>query len=440
MQFLPNFGNFAFTIAAFVVALSVIVAIHEYGHYIVGRWCGIHADVFSLGFGPVLYSRTDKRGTEWQVAALPIGGFVKFMGDANAASVGSDGEIDPADMRKTMLGAPLWARAATVAAGPIFNFILSIIIFGGIIMHDGRTADPLTFGQAQPLPESFATDLREGDVLLSVGGVPFDPEQRDGSIVDLVPEEPRLDYVVERDGRELVIDGPFVMPPLVSSLTPRSAADDAGMRIGDVITAIDGDPIFAFTQVQTIVKAAEGAPLQLTLWRQGEVLDVTLSPRRVDLPVADGFETRWLMGIGGQLFFDEMRESVGPLEAVQIGVDRLWYSMSTSISALKHIIIGEISTCNLSGPVGIAETSGSMARQGTVSFIWFIGALSAAVGLINLFPIPVLDGGHLMFYAYEAVLRRKPSDRAVQVFMFVGLALILSLMSFTVLNDTLLCP
>ncbi len=440
MQFLPNFGNFAFTIAAFVVALSVIVAIHEYGHYIVGRWCGIHADVFSLGFGPVLYSRTDKRGTEWQVAALPIGGFVKFMGDANAASVGSDGEIDPADMRKTMLGAPLWARAATVAAGPIFNFILSIIIFGGIIMHDGRTADPLTFGQAQPLPESFATDLREGDVLLSVGGVPFDPEQRDGSIVDLVPEEPRLDYVVERDGRELVIDGPFVMPPLVSSLTPRSAADDAGMRIGDVITAIDGDPIFAFTQVQTIVKAAEGAPLQLTLWRQGEVLDVTLSPRRVDLPVADGFETRWLMGIGGQLFFDEMRESVGPLEAVQIGVDRLWYSMSTSISALKHIIIGEISTCNLSGPVGIAETSGSMARQGTVSFIWFIGALSAAVGLINLFPIPVLDGGHLMFYAYEAVLRRKPSDRAVQVFMFVGLAFILSLMSFTVLNDTLLCP
>jgi regulator of sigma E protease len=188
------------------------------------------------------------------------------------------------------------------------------------------------------------------------------------------------------------------------------------------------------------VKAAEGAPWQVTLWRAGEELDVTLSPRRVDLPVADGFDTRWLIGIGGQLFFDEMKESVGPIEAAQIGVDRLWYAMSTSISAVKHIIIGEISTCNLSGPVGIAETSGSMARQGTVSFIWFIGALSAAVGLINLFPIPVLDGGHLMFYAYEAVLRRKPSDRAVQVFMFVGLALILSLMSFTVLNDTVLCP
>jgi len=117
----------------------------------------------------------------------------------------------------------------------------------------------------------------------------------------------------------------------------------------------------------------------------------------------------------------------------------LWNTATTSLSALRHIIIGQISTCNLSGPVGIAETSGSMARQGTQSFIWFIGALSAAVGLINLFPIPVLDGGHLMFYAYEAVTRRKPSDRAVQVFMFIGLALILTMMSFTILNDTILC-
>ncbi len=440
MQIVPVFGNLAFTIVAFVVALSIIVAIHEYGHYIVGRWCGIHADVFSLGFGPVLYSRTDKRGTEWQIAALPIGGFVKFMGDANEASVGSDSEIDPADLRKTMLGAPLWARAATVLAGPVFNFILAIIIFGGIIMHDGRTADPLTFGQSHALPDSFASDLREGDVLLSVAGVPFDAEQRDGSLVDMVPQEPRLDYLVLRDGQEVVIDGPFIMPPAAAGLSPRSAADDAGMQVGDVITAIDGNPVFAFTQVQEIVEAADGAELQLTLWRDGETLDVILAPRRVDLPVDGGFETRWLMGISGQLFFDELRESVGPWEAVKIGADRLIFTMSTSISALKHIIIGEISTCNLSGPVGIAETSGSMARQGTVSFIWFIGALSAAVGLINLFPIPVLDGGHLMFYAYEAVLRRKPSDRAVQVFMFVGLALILSLMSFTILNDTLLCP
>ena len=153
-----------------------------------------------------------------------------------------------------------------------------------------------------------------------------------------------------------------------------------------------------------------------------------------------GFETRWLIGITGTIFFNERTVPVGPWEATKLGAQGLWNTVTTSLSAMQHIIFGQISTCNLSGPVGIAETSGSMAEQGAQSFIWFIGALSAAVGLINLFPIPVLDGGHLIFYAYEAVTRRKPNERAVQVFMFVGLALILSLMTFTILNDTILCP
>ncbi|WP_373635428.1 RIP metalloprotease RseP [Yoonia sp. SS1-5] len=440
-QFVPLFGNFAFMIAAFVVALSVIVAIHEYGHYIVGRWCGIHAEVFSLGFGPVIYSRMDRRGTKWQVAALPLGGYVKFLGDANAASVGSDGTVAATDARRTMLGAPLWARTATVAAGPIFNFILAILIFAGVMMAQGRSADPLTFGEMRPLPPSFATDLQTGDILLSVEGIPFDDPDREGGIVDLLPLKERLDYRVERGGDQITVDGPFLMPTAVSSVSPRSAADDANIKVGDVITAINGDPVFAFTQVQEIVKNADGAPLALTLWRNGQTVDVTLSPRRVDLPLPEGgFETRWLMGITGQLFFEEQTEFVGPIEALQIGAQQLWFTATTSLSALKHVIFGQISTCNLSGPVGIAETSGSMAEQGAQSFIWFIAALSAGVGLINLFPIPVLDGGHLMFYAYEAIARRKPSDRAIQVFMFVGLALVLSLMSFTVLNDTLLCP
>jgi len=207
-----------------------------------------------------------------------------------------------------------------------------------------------------------------------------------------------------------------------------------------VILSIEGDPVFAFTQVQEIVRAGNGASLDMTLWRNGEAVDVTLSPRWTDVPVAGGFEQRLLIGIAGRIFFDEQTQAVGVVEAVEIGGERLWNTLTTSISALKHIIVGEISTCNLSGPVGIAETSGSMARQGTVSFVWFIGMLSAAVGLINLFPIPVLDGGHLVFFAYEAVTRRKPNERAIQAFMFIGLALILSLMTFTILNDTLLCP
>ncbi|MEL6211656.1 MAG: site-2 protease family protein, partial [Pseudomonadota bacterium] len=162
---IPAFGGLAWTLLAFVVALSIIVAIHEYGHYIVGRWSGIHADVFSIGFGPVSYSRVDKRGTRWQIAALPLGGYVKFAGDANAAS-GKDEEAmeeaaaDPEALRRTMHGAPLWARAATVAAGPVFNFVLSIIVFAAVLMSAGQARDPLTVGELRPMPDAAAQDLR----------------------------------------------------------------------------------------------------------------------------------------------------------------------------------------------------------------------------------------------------------------------------------------
>ena len=437
MQFVPMFGNFAFMIIAFVVALSVIVAIHEYGHYIVGRWCGIHAEVFSLGFGPVIWSGTDKYGTQWQVAALPLGGYVKFLGDANAASVGSDGQVTEHDARRTMLGAPLWARVATVAAGPVFNFIFAIAIFAGSLMYQGRSVDPLTFGEMRDLPASYSTELRTGDVMLAIEGVPIEG----GNLDELVPLKPRLDYTVLRDGQEMTVEGPYYLPAAVSGVIPRSAADDANLKVGDVITAIDGTEIFAFRQVVDLVKAAKGAPLDVQILRDNALLDVVLAPRVTDEPGLNGtFETHYRIGITGRMFFDEMTESVGPVEAVKVGAQGLWNTLTTSLSAMKHIIFGQISTCNLSGPVGIAETSGSMAAQGTQSFIWFIGMLSAGVGLINLFPIPVLDGGHLMFYAYEGVARRKPSEGAVKVFMVVGLSLILTMMAFTVLNDLIFCP
>ncbi|ARU00723.1 RIP metalloprotease RseP [Yoonia vestfoldensis] len=440
-QFVPVFGNFAFMIVAFVVALSVIVAIHEYGHYIVGRWCGIHAEVFSLGFGPVIYSRRDARGTLWQVAALPLGGYVKFLGDANAASVGSDDSVGADDARRTMAGAPLWARTLTVAAGPLFNFILAIAIFTGSLMYQGRVADPFTIGDIRPLPAQFQSELRAGDIVHSVADVAFADPDRQVSLLDLLPLQPRLTYQITRDGRRMAVDGPYPMPPLISALAPRSAADTAGLRIGDVITAVDGDAIFGFPQLQDKVINAQGAPLDLTVWRGGQIVHVTLSPRITDEPQpGGGFAQSYRIGIVGDVMFTPQTEALGLIAAGRLGVEGLWSTATTSLSALRHIIIGQISTCNLSGPVGIAETSGSMARQGTQSFIWFIGALSAAVGLINLFPIPVLDGGHLMFYAYEAVTRRKPSDRAVQVFMVIGLGLILTMMSFTILNDTIFCP
>lgn len=440
-----QFGGFFGVVAAFVVALSVIVAIHEYGHYIVGRWCGIKAEVFSLGFGPVVWSRFDKHGTQWQLAALPLGGFVKFKGDSSAAS-GKDGEamseLSPAELRQTMHGAPLWARSATVVAGPVFNFILSILVFGAIMMSQGRVSEPLTVGELKPLPVAGVT-LQSGDLIETIADAPL-PEFSDGdafdAFVDALPREALLDYGVMRDGARQTVQGPYPLPPLVTQLSPRSAAYSIDMKSGDVITAVDGTPISTFQELKEFVEGSDGRVLMLDVWRDGQMLDFALAPRRVDEPQADGgFKTNWRIGIAGGFAFDPGTDRMGPGAALVGGAVQTLGVVTGSLSGLYHMVTGAISSCNMSGPLGIAQVSGAMASQGVDSFIWFIAVLSTAVGLLNLFPIPVLDGGHLVFFGYEAVRGKPPSERALRVMMTVGLTLILGLMVFALTND-IFCP
>ncbi|MEX3015168.1 RIP metalloprotease RseP [Gymnodinialimonas hymeniacidonis] len=438
MDLLPAFGNFGFTLVAFVAALSIIVAIHEYGHYIVGRWSGIHAEVFSIGFGPVLFSRVDKRGTRWQLAALPFGGYVKFLGDANAASAGADGAVldalDPTERRRSMPGAPLWARAATVAAGPIFNFILSIAIFAGIVMFSGQAVEEARVGAPKALPADVVT-LEPGDLITAIEGQSVEELQDLFTLARDLEPAPLLTYDIVRNDEAIQVEAAFPMMPIVQSVAPQSAAIAAGIEEGDLIRSVDGVPIHGFGQLREFVDASEGAPLALEVWRAGEILNLTLSPRQTDIPTGDGFETRWLIGITGGLIFDPERQSVGPWAALTYGVNQVGFIIESSLDGLWHIITGAISSCNLQGPIGIAETSGAAASQGLDNFIWFIAVLSTAVGLLNLFPIPVLDGGHLVFHAYEGVTGKPPSDKVLRVFMSVGLAMLLSLMLFALTND-----
>lgn len=436
---LPSFGGFAFTLVAFVVALSVIVFVHEYGHYIVGRWSGIRAEVFSLGFGPVIWSRVDKRGTRWQLAALPFGGYVKFLGDSNAASAGADEQVlatlTARERRATMQGAPLWARSATVAAGPVFNFILSAVIFAGMYLAMGVATDRPVVGSLQATP--FAGEsLLPGDEIVALNAQPTPDFTALSTVIDTLPPAPSVRYTVMRDGQEVTVDGPFPRPPMVLAVHPQSAAAEAGLAEGDVITALNGQPIYAFGELEKAIRASEGKPQALTIWRAGQTFDLTLTPRRSDLPLADGgFETRWLIGLSGGLVFTPETRTPGPWEAVTMAASTMWSLITTSLSALWHMVSGAISSCNLRGPIGIAETAGAAASAGAADFIWMIAALSTAVGMMNLFPVPVLDGGHLVFHLYEAVTRRPPTERAMRWLTTLGLALIGMLMVFALTND-----
>lgn len=439
---LPSFGNFAFTIAAFVVALSVIVAIHEYGHYIVGRWSGIHAEVFSLGFGPVIWSRNDKHGTKWQLAALPFGGYVKFLGDSSAAS-GKDGEVistmSEAELRRTMHGAPLWARFATVLAGPVFNFILSIIVFAGLALAAGIASYPPVIQSTFQLP-SDEYEVRAGDQMIAINGMSITNPDDFAKVSKALPTSPTLEYTVLRDGTETTVTGPPLSPTRVAHVTPGWAAEAAGLLEGDVIMAIGDQPVFEFGQMIPIINNTKGVATKYSIWRDGELTDITISADKRDLPKSDNsFDTRYIIGVSGGLFYTPGVESTGITDAVVIGGKRTWGIVTQSISGLYHMVTGAISSCNMSGPIGIAKVSGQMASQGAQSFIFFIALLSTAVGLLNLFPIPVLDGGHLVFFAYEAITGKPPSDKALHIMMTTGLALILSLMVFAVSND-LFCP
>jgi regulator of sigma E protease len=443
---IPQFGGLIWTLIAFVVALSIIVAIHEYGHYIVGRWCGIKADVFSIGFGPVLASRVDRHGTRWQFAALPFGGYVKFRGDADAASVTADGDVaamSDAERAQTMQGAAVWRRALTVLAGPVANFLLSIAVFAGFVLIAGQALDEPVIGDLETLPPETRL-LEAGDEVLSIAGAPVSDLASLTALANDLPPAPAIAYEVRRGDEVVTVEAALPMPARVENVQPRSAAWDVGLRPGDVIRAIDGVPIHSFGELRELVSTSDGAPLLLDVWRPGagagEEMTFTLVPRRMDLPRPEGgFETRWLIGITGGLFFEPRTERAGPVEALGYGVQQTAFVLSSSLSALYHIIAGQISTCNLSGPIGIAETSGAVASQGFDDFIWFIAVLSAAVGMLNLFPIPVLDGGHLVFHAWEGATGRPPSDGAVRVLMTAGIAIMGALMMFALFND-LTCP
>ena len=358
---------------AFLFVLTVVIFVHELGHFLVARWCGVRVKTFSIGFGKEIFGFNDRYGTRWRLAWVPLGGYVKFLDDENGASVPSREAVQrmsPAEREGAFQTKPLASRAAIVAAGPIANFLLAILVFA------------VTF-----------------------------------TFVGVNVTAPRVD--------ELVADG---------------AAARAGFKAGDLIVSIDGQKIEAFADMQRIVSASADNELNFGVDRSGVLLNIKATPERRE--ISDRFGNKLKVGVIGIKRNATQQEwqfkQYGPVEAVGLAVKESYYIVSRTLGYLYDVATRRESGDQLGGPLRIADISGQVASLGFLALINLTAVLSVSIGLINLFPIPLLDGGHLMFYAIEAVRGRPLSERAQEVGFRIGLAIVLLLLVYTTYQDRLI--
>jgi len=365
-----HFLTLPFTkILPFLVVLTVVVFVHEMGHFLVARWCGVGVRAFSIGFGKEIWGFTDKLGTRWRLAWIPLGGYVKFMDDENAASVPSREAIaamTPEQRAISFHAKPLWKRAAVVAAGPIANFLLAIVIFA------------LWFG-------IFGVRLSEARINEVIAGSP---------------------------------------------------AAQAGFQAGDLIVSAGCSPTKSFEDVQKIVSTNVGRPLVFQVKRGNQDLELTATPALREQKVAGQTLTTVVIGISRSDKADSITlYHPGPLEAVGLGVDQTKFIITSTLGYLGDVIWGRQKADQLGGPARIGDLAAKVADRSVVDLVYLIGFISVSVGLINLFPIPLLDGGHLLFYGIEALLGRPLSEGAQEIGFRIGFALVLALMIFATFND-----
>jgi regulator of sigma E protease len=353
------------TLVAFLAVIGPLVTVHELGHYWVARWCGVHSETFSIGFGRKIFGWRDKRGTEWKIGWLPLGGYVQFLGDRDAVSQPSADwqKMSSAERDRSFPGQPVWKRSAIVFAGPLTNFLFAILIFAGFAM---------TYGIA-------------------------------------------------------------TTPPVVGKVIAGSAAAAADLRAGDRIVSVDGRAMERFQDIPMAVSHGLGEPLALAVERGGEQFTLTLTPKMVSETDQFGNEFRRAL-IGIQQGATEY-DAVGPLTAIDYAAKQTWGIVRQTGEVLAQLISGGRSVKDMGGPLQIAQASGQMASLGPEALIAFTALISINLGFINLLPLPMLDGGHLMFYAYEAV-RRKPASQMVQEWAFrFGFVAIVTLMVVVTFND-----
>lgn len=371
MSMLTSVWSIAGYILPFLFVLSLVVFFHEFGHFLIGRWCGVRVETFSLGFGPELFGRYDRRGTRWRLAALPLGGYVKFFGESNFALLSDEAsteEMSAQEREEGFFAQKVWKRAAIVAAGPIANFLLAIAIFSGIFYLNGRP----------------------------------------------------------------------IRLPTVDSVVADSAASAAGFQPGDLIVSIDGAKIDSFEDMQRIVQTSSDKQLLFVIDRAGKTVELVATPRRRDVDTLLGTTQVGVLGVQTNDKPETRHvQRYDLVDSVQLAVSETWYVVTRTGGYLKGLLSGRESADQLSGPIGIVEVSGKAAKIGVSALLNLAAFLSISVGMLNLLPVPLLDGGHLVYYAVEAMRGKAMNERAQQFGFKIGIMLVTSLMIFATYNDIL---
>lgn len=438
---IPYIGPLATYVIPFFIVLMVVVFIHEYGHYKVAQWCGVRSDAFSIGFGPELLGWQDKRGTRWKLSLIPLGGYVKFRGDADAASGTADVEaleqMTDEQRAGSFPAASLARRAAIVAAGPIFNFILAAVLFAGLAYAVGLPTDKTVVDEVEEGSLAHEAGFIAGDELLSVDGKPIEKFSEFGTAARGANGE--TVSVEVRRGEEVVsIPFSFVPPITVQSVRTDGAAAAAGIEPGDLILSVNGQKVTLFEDLRLAVTASEGKPIAMLIERDGKTIELSATPEMREMrDENNNIVKRYLLGVthSSSLGMWPPLEEASLLDAAETGVERTYAVLHGTVFFLYELIAGRADVGDLGGPIRIAEFSGEAAQQGTSSLLTLMAVLSASIGLINLFPIPVLDGGHLLFYAIEAVRGKPMNERVQEIGLTIGFALIVSLMLFATYQD-----
>jgi regulator of sigma E protease len=439
-------------LVSFVVVLGILIVVHELGHFLMARLAGVGVERFSVGFGPVLWRFRGKE-TEYCVSAIPMGGYVKMMGDdENPLEGGKGAAIDPA---KAFNGKPLAARFLIVFAGPAMNFVLAALIAGLMFMLVGRPVAPALVGRVTDGSPAAQAGLKTGDRLVAVDGKPVQywedlarlVQAARGRVLQVAVQGPAGERTValtpgQTKRKDLFGDeqtvweigaSPYI-PAAIGDTIAGDPADQAGLKAGDVVVALEGQPVLSWDELAERIHQRAGQPTRLEIKRGAETLTVTVTPKKSKIPGADGKETEvGLVGIrpGGSVTM--VRSN--PISALWEGL--VWsgdVTVKTAIGLYK-IVVGQLDRSNIGGPIQIAKTAGEQARQGIVSLALFTAVISVNLFLLNLLPVPMLDGGHLLFFAFEAVLGRPLSVRKREVAQQVGFALLMLLMVFAFYND-----